>query len=346
MKTLHIAVTGINASDNPAPGIGIARSLKEQSQFDVKIAGLAYDAMEPGIYMDWAVDRSFLIPYPTAGHEALLQRLLYIKEQFGLDVVIPTLDSELPFFQKCQDELASHGIATFLPTEEQFKLRGKDQLDVIAKQAGLTAPKQATVLSYQELSDAVLKIGLPVMIKGPLYHAHRAYNMEEAMAHFSTVVAQWGYPVIVQEMVSGEEMSVTGIGDGKGNCTGLVAMKKINTTQLGKVWTGVTVLHEGLLEATKRFVSQTHWQAGFEVECMVKGDTINLIEINPRFPAWVYFATGVGINLPQMLVNFALGEKVSNKYDYEAGKLFVRYTGEQICDIGKFQDMVTLGECS
>jgi len=346
MKTLHIAVTGINASENPAPGIGIARSLKEQTEFDVKIAGLAYDAMEPGIYMDWAVDRSYLIPYPAAGHEALLQRLLYIKEQFGLDVVIPTLDSELPFFHKFQEELDNNGIATFLPTEEQFKLRGKDKLDIIAKQAGLTAPKQAAVVSYQELSDAITEIGLPVMIKGPLYHAHRAYNIEEAMAHFSTVVAQWGYPVIVQEYVTGEEMSVTGIGDGNGGCSGLVAMKKINTTQLGKVWTGVTVLHEGLLEATKRFVSQTNWQAGFEVECIVNGDTINLIEINPRFPAWVYFATGVGINLPQMLVNYSLGRKVTDKFEYAAGKLFVRYTGEQICDIEKFQDMVTLGECS
>ncbi len=344
MKPLFVGVTGINACDNPAPGMGIARSLIEQTDIDIKIAGMAYDAMEPGIYMEGIVDRSFLIPYPGAGHEALVQRLLYIKEQFGLDVVIPTLDSELPFYIKSREKLASHGIATFLPTDEQFKLRNKDQLDIIANQTGFTGPKQATVLSYDELGKALNEIGIPVMIKGALYHAYAAYNMEEAMGYFSKIVAEWGYPVIVQQMVKGDEMSVIGIGDGKGGTSGLMAMKKMSTTQLGKVWTGVTVLHDALLERTKEFVAATNWQGPFEIECMIDGDTINLIEINPRFPAWVYFATGVGINLPRMLVQHALGEKVTKVEGYPAGKLFIRYTGEQICDLEQFQNMVTLGE--
>ncbi len=344
MKQLFIGVTGINACDNPAPGIGVARSLKEQSDIDIKIAGLAYDAMEPGIYMDGIVDQSYLIPYPSAGHEALVQRLLYIKQQFGLDVVIPTLDSELPFYIKSQDELASHGIATFLPTDAQFKLRGKDQLDIIAKQTGFTAPKQATVYSYDELGKAIAEIGLPIMVKGALYNAHAAYTMDEAMGHFSSIIAQWGYPVIVQQMVKGDEMSVIGVGDGNGNTVGLVAMKKMSTTQLGKVWTGVTVLHDELLARTREFVNSTNWQGPFEIECMVDGNTINLIEINPRFPAWVYFATGVGVNLPQALVQLTLGDKVTTDSHYPAGKLFIRYTGEQICDLEQFQNMVTLGE--
>ncbi|MFV2061651.1 MAG: ATP-grasp domain-containing protein [Gammaproteobacteria bacterium] len=344
MRSLFIGVTGINACDNPAPGMGIVRSLKEQTDIDISIAGLAYDAMEPGIYMEGMVDRSYLIPYPSAGHEALVQRLLYVKHQFGLDVVIPTLDSELPFYIKCRDELASHGIATFLPTDVQFKLRGKDQLDIIAKETGFTAPKQATVFSYEELGKAITEIGLPVMVKGALYNAHAAYTMEEAMGNFSKIVAQWGYPAIVQQMVKGDEMSVIGVGDGKGGTVGLVAMKKMSTTQLGKVWTGVTVLHDKLLERTREFVKNSNWQGAFEIECLVDGDTINLIEINPRFPAWVYFATGVGVNLPLAMVQLALGEKSLNFKSYPAGKLFIRYTGEQICDLEQFQNMVTLGE--
>jgi carbamoyl-phosphate synthase large subunit len=344
MKALFIGVTGINACDNPAPGMGIARSLIEQTDIDIKVAGLAYDAMEPGIYMKGIIDRSFLIPYPSAGHEALVQRLLYVKQQFGLDIVIPTLDSELPFYIKCREQLANHGIATFLPTKSQFELRGKDQLNIISEKTGFTAPKQATVISYDDLGKAISEIGLPVMVKGALYNAHVAYTMQEAMGHFSTIVAQWGYPVIVQQMVTGDEMSVIGVGDGEGNTAGLVAMKKMSTTQLGKVWTGVTVLHDALLERTREFVKTTKWQGAFEVECIVNGDTINLIEINPRFPAWVYFATGVGVNLPLMMVKLALGEEISPSKNYPAGKLFIRYTGEQICDLEQFQNMVTLGE--
>ncbi len=344
MDEIIVGVTGINASDNPAPGIGVARSLKEDKGLKVKIVGLAYDAMEPGIYMDWFIDKSFLIPYPSVGYEALMERLLYIKHTFGLDVVVPTLDSELPFFMKYRSELAHHGINTFLPSEEQFRLRSKDRLAAIAEQSGLQAPKQAVVSSYNELAKAVQEIGLPVMVKGALYKAYRASTFDTAMAYFGKIVAQWGYPVIIQQAVTGEEMNVIGVGDGTGELAGQVAVKKMSVTELGKIWTGVTILHPGLFSASQRFVEKTLWQGAFEMECMVDQETVYLIEINPRFPAWVYFATGVGVNLPAMLLRHALGKKVGAAEDYEAGKLYIRYTNEQICDMSRFQNIITRGE--
>lgn len=164
------------------------------------------------------------------------------------------------------------------------------------------------------------------------------------MAYFGKIVAQWGYPVIIQQAVTGEEMTVVGVGNGAGDVPGLVAIKKMSVTELGKIWTGVTILHQGLLEAARRFVATTHWQGGFEMECLVDQETVYLFEINPRFPAWVYFATGVGINLPTMLVKQAMGETVAAAGEYQAGKLYIRYTDEQICDMARFQNIVTRGE--
>jgi len=73
-------------------------------------------------------------------------------------------------------------------------------------------------------------------------------------------------------------------------------------------------------------------------------ETVYLIKINPRFPAWVYFATGVGVNLPAMLLRCALGEQVAGAEEYAAGKLYIRYTEERICDMARFQSLVTRGE--
>ena len=81
----RVAVSGINAIDNPGPGVGIAKGLKE-SGLDVSIFGLAYDAMEPGIYMKWLIDRSFIMPYPSAGEEPFIERLLYIKTTYGFSL--------------------------------------------------------------------------------------------------------------------------------------------------------------------------------------------------------------------------------------------------------------------
>lgn len=341
---LVVGITGINACDNPAPGVGVAKSLLEATDLNVKIIGLAYDAMEPGIYLDNIINHAFLIPYPAAGSDALIARLLYIKEKKGLDVLIPTMDSELPFYIKYRDVLNSHGIKTFIPSKEQFRLRDKEHLVSIAEESGLTAPAQAVVSNYDELNTAVSNIGLPVMVKGALYNAYAANTLEEAMSHFSRVVAQSGYPVIVQKKVTGEEMNVIGVGDGTGGHSGLVAIKKMSVTGLGKIWTGVTVHHQGLLEMARCFVKSTHWRGAFEMECMVDQDKAYLIEINPRFPAWVYFATGVGCNLPLALVKHALNQPVLEPEKYPAGKLYIRFTDELVCDLTQFQNMVTLGE--
>ena len=77
---------------------------------------------------------------------------------------------------------------------------------------------------------------------------------------------------------------------------------------------------------------------------MVYQDHAYLIEINPRFPAWSYFATGVGINLPSRLVRRSLGMPTPDTTTYEAGKLFVRYTYDLVTDMSSFQKAITRGE--
>ncbi len=338
-----VAVSGINAVDNPGPGVGIAKGLKESS-LNVSVYGLAYDAMEPGIYMKWLFEKSFVMPYPSAGEEPFIDRLLYIKSNYGLDAVIPALDAELPLFIKSSSLLESYGVKTFLPTEEQFKLRGKDHLPEIAERIEVKVPETRIVTSYEELSKAVEELGFPVMIKGIFYKAYKAFNISQATSYFNSIVAEWGYPVIVQQVVTGEEMNVVGVGDGEGGHFGLVGIKKLWITSLGKIWTGVTVRNEELLSATERFVSEFKWRGAFEFECIVNNKDIYLIEVNPRFPAWVYFATGVGVNLPDRLLKAALGLEPERDWDYPAGRLYVRFTDDFVTDMSEFQRVVTRGE--
>ena len=344
MDKITVGVSGINAVDNPGPGIGVARSLKEAPDLDVTIVGLAYDAMEPGIYMDWVVDKSFIMPYPSGSGESYVERLLYIKNTYGLDYVIPNLDAELPVYIKYGAALADSGIGTFLPSMELFRLRGKDRLAEVADTIGVVLPRTEVVSSIDMLVKAVESMGLPVMVKGCLYKAHRAYTTQEAISHYNALVAEWGYPVIVQEVVSGDELNVVGLGDGDGQPLGLVGIKKVWITSLGKIWTGVTIRHEPVLAAADKFVRCFRWRGPFELECIVDGDQVYLVEINPRFPAWSYFATGVGVNLPAQLLRRGLGRRLAPVNGYEAGKLFVRYTFELVTDMTPFQKAITRGE--
>ena len=104
------------------------------------------------------------------------------------------------------------------------------------------------------------------------------------------------------------------------------------------------IKNEAMLRAAANFVKKFKWRGAFELECMVEEDKIHLIEINPRFPAWCYFATGVGVNLPGRLLQAALGEEPKRDTDYPAGKYYIRYTDDFVTDMEAFQQVVIRGE--
>jgi carbamoyl-phosphate synthase large subunit len=122
-------------------------------------------------------------------------------------------------------------------------------------------------------------------------------------------------------------------------------MRKQYITDKGKAWGGVSISDRKILELTKSFISQTKWRGGFELELMKdKHNDFYLLEINPRMPAWIYLAVGVGQNIPEALVRLALGEKVEPFTEYKVGKMFVRYSWDMIVDIEEFQQISTHGE--
>ena len=343
-RPLTIAVTGMNATDNPAPGVGVMRALREGNTGD-RLVGLAYDALDPGVYAESLVREVFMIPYPSQGIDAFLSRIAYVHEKVGLDVIIPTLDAELPSFIELAPELRRMGIGMLLPTREQLDLRSKVNLFGLGMKAGIRVPETAVISDEAEIYRAHEKVPYPFYVKGVFYGATLATCADEAIAAFHKVVAQWGVPVILQTRVPGEELDVVGVGDGAGGLVGAVPMKKMMITDKGKGWAGITVKDPGLMAVARDFVAATRWRGPFEVEVMRddKGH-YHLIEVNPRFPAWVYLSAGAGVNLPRMVAALAAGEPVQACGDYEVGAMFVRISLDQVVSFRDFQRMVTLGE--
>ncbi|MGB4122948.1 MAG: hypothetical protein WBK40_01950, partial [Bacteroidales bacterium] len=127
-RKITVAVTGLNNIDSPGPGIPVIRGLKESETIDVRIVGLSYETLEPGIYMHNLVDKVYQLPLPTAGSTVLKERLKYIASQEKIDVLIPNFDAELHNFIKIQEDLKSElNIATFLPSQAIFDERQKSE---------------------------------------------------------------------------------------------------------------------------------------------------------------------------------------------------------------------------
>ncbi len=345
-RKITVAVTGLNNIDSPGPGIPVIRALRESKVFDVRIIGLSYESLEPGLYMHDLVDKSYSIPIPSAGTESLMERLAYIHEREHPDVIIPNFDAELHSFIILAGRLKEEfGIATFLPDLHQFEARHKSVLQEFGKENDVKVPHSKMIFNASEIYHLGDEFTYPLVIKGKFYDASIATTPEQAVSYFHKISGKWGLPIIVQEFVSGNEVNVTAIGDGNGRCIGAVPMRKLYITDKGKAWSGISLEDEELLKIANRVISNSKWRGGCELEFIkTTNGTYYLLEMNPRFPAWVYLAVGCGQNHPEALVRMALGEEVEPYTDYTRGKLFVRYSYDQIVDLAEFEKISTQGE--
>ena len=78
-KKITVALSGLNNTDNPGPGVPVIRGIRDSEVFDARILGLAYENLEPAIYMHNVVDRTYKVPYPSDGTDILVSRILEIQ---------------------------------------------------------------------------------------------------------------------------------------------------------------------------------------------------------------------------------------------------------------------------
>ncbi len=343
MKNITYAVSGINSVDNPGAGIGIIRSIQAETKAFTCI-GLAYDAMDPGLYLEQFVDRGYLLPYPSSSCEKYLERLLYICEENDVNIIIPAFDSELPHYIKNKELLKKKNILMNIPSKKQYKDCNKSNLALLGEKIGIPVPATYSVTSLEELNSAMENTGFPCMIKGCFYEAYKAHSFHEGHSYFHKLSCKWGFPVLVQQYVTGNDYNLVGLGGENGEFLGAVAAKKLLLTQQGKIWTAVTINNPEMVDICHRFLEETKFSGGFELEFRLSDtEQLYLLEINPRFPAWVFLASAAGVNLPYRYVQNLLEGRIDFDNDYAVGRMLIRYTGEMIKEITDFENIVVKG---
>jgi len=345
MREICVGITGLNAIDSPGPGVSVIRCLHESEDIRFRTIGLVYETLEPGIYMHELVHKSYQIPYPSAGTEQLLKRLSYIQEREHMDLIIPNFDAELWNLIKLQPRLRKIGIRLFLPDLNQIDKISKINLFDFASSNDFRIPKSKKINAQEELDKYEKEIPYPIVIKGKYYEAYITYNKEQLIYYYHKLNAKWGLPIILQEFITGNEIVIAGLGDGHGNTMGAVPLRKLYITDKGKGWAGVVIEDKEYLEIARKFIESIQWKGGFEIELKRNDEgELYLLEINPRFPAWIYAAAAAGQNMPLMMVRMAMGNEVVAYKGYETGKMFIRYSWDHITDISEFQQISTLGE--
>lgn len=338
-----VAVSGLGRGESPQPGPAVIASLKRRWP-ELRVAGLVYDALESGVYIDDGPEAAFTLPYPSCGGKILLQRIDEIRERFPFTVLIPTLDVEMEPLLGLTAELVKRGIETMLPEADAFKARNKQNLPQLAERAGVLTPRTIAVHDPAEAAEWTYQLGGSAMIKGPFYDACRADTPAQARAQASRILLEWGGPLLIQERLTGEEYDLLAVGDGLGDTLGSCAIRKLVVSSRGKGYAGITVGDEDLHRAGTVLMYALKWRGPWECEFIrTKDGLFHLIEINPRFPAWADFPAAIGTNLVAAALRQTLGLPEEELYDVPAGKVFLRHSVDIVCDATDFSRLAVEG---
>jgi carbamoyl-phosphate synthase large subunit len=339
-----IAVSGLHRGDNPQPGPAVIRSVR-RVYGSATVLGLSYDPLESGLFstdLD-RVDAAFSLPLPAMGANALLDRLEQIRQTNAIDLIVPCLDAEIPNYFALLKELRRRGIEIVLPTSAAFERRSKEKLATLGLEAGVAVPRTLMAPDLAAAYRAGEQIGYPLFMKGRLYEALKLTSPAEIANAFHYLTSVWGGPVMVQEPIVGEEYDVTGLGDGTGDLAGSCSIRKMMLTKTGKAYAGIVISDPTLDVLVGRIVKALSWNGPFEIEFVRGPRGYVLIEMNPRFPAWIDFPSQIGCNLPAALVQRAIGGAGGAPGRCEAGRMFVRHAVDLVGDIAELAELSVTG---
>ncbi|HEX8444506.1 MAG TPA: ATP-grasp domain-containing protein [Allosphingosinicella sp.] len=316
--TIKVYVSGLYCGGNPQPGVGIVRSLR--SAFPkAALIGVEYSNRVSGIHWGELDDVWLQRPWDE------LDLTTYA------DSVREVLDSGA--FWISGSDLEAMWLASIFPDGHRNLLAppvgALKRITKPAVEAAQGLPVKVPTFVSTELSDWDLHAfcrqhNWRVWLKGPYYDAARTPSWDVFEAARNALSKVWStQKLYLQAHVSGYEESVM-LAAYQGELLGAVSMRKRDITPEGKTWAGdVTEVSDEFLRPLRRMVKELNWSGGGELE-MVRDPAgqLWLLEMNPRFPAWVHGATLAGHNLPGLLVAGATG--VAPKPSLAHGEEFTR----------------------
>ena len=205
------------------------------------------------------------------------------------------------------------GIQTLLPAQSDFERREKvnlfTRLDKTDWQS-FVMPETLHCRSADEVEAAVTQLGFPAAIKGPMSFAFPAETAAEARAAWARLRQKGCDEALVQPFIRGDKFAVATVIDRTHAALDSFSIKKLRTCERGSTWSAIHLCLPELEQAFAAFLRSIDWVGPAEGE-FIRDETTEafyMIEVNPRFTAWIGFTADAGPNHPNLAARTALGQ--------------------------------------
>ncbi len=256
------------------------------------------DPFAAGLYLVPAAQRHRLLAGADSGFAA---HLLELCRRQAIDVLVPTVDSELLGLARARDDFEAAGVRLLLASAETLAIC-LDKLTLLQACEGAVPVGRYTVLD-EAFSDE--EWAFPLIVKPRVGSGSRGIEVASSAAQL-TPRSRDGR-LLVQEYLPGEEYSVDVLAASDGRIVAAVPRARL------KVDSGIAVtartLHDPELEEFARCVATRiglRYTANIQFRRNAAG-TPTLLEVNPRFPGTMPLTVHSGVNMPLLSLRDVLG---------------------------------------
>lgn len=275
--------------------------LQAMAQAPVTMLAADIDPYGAGLYLVDAPRRAIL---PRGEDPRFVDALLELCEHERIDVVVPTVDTELLPLAQARARYADAGVRLVLASEPTLAVCLDKWL--LAERCREHVRVPVTVVVDDAFSAAAC--ALPAIVKPRSGSGSRGIHLLERREDLDALPRD--ATLLVQEHLAGTEYSLDVLARADGHVAGVVPRARLKVDS-GIAVTGRT-LHDGRLDAFAREVAELiALTTVANVQVKEDADGVPaLLEVNPRFPGTMPLTVASGIDMPRLAIAEALGAEI------------------------------------
>jgi carbamoyl-phosphate synthase large subunit len=275
------------------------------------------DGLAPALSL---ADRAIRLPRTDA--TGYLEHLLNVVEQERIDLLVPTIDTDLPVIAENRAHFTDLGCLPAIP-DLAFVRIAMDKFATVSAFGGRGIATPASWLPDGECDGLPDRLFVKPRRGSASQHAYRT-----ALADLAAILALVPDPIIQEELI-GPEITIDALLDFAGRPIQYVPRLRIRTLA-GESVQGVTLDHDPALE---QWLEHTLELAGvlgaagpLTLQAFLTERGPVLSEINARFGGGFPLALAAGGNYPALLLDMAAGRDVASRLgQWDAGLYMTRY---------------------
>ena len=298
---------------------------------------------------------AFFHNIPKADDETFIPTLLDIVKKHKIELIVPLVTKELEHFSLHILEFESLGCGIVVNTIQNLKIcNNKNNLLQKIKEAELGVPEYIAVSTKTDLVSAATSLNYPeysICVKPSKSNGMRGFRIldhsinqtelfwNEKPNNAYTTLEDLVYilgsnfkEILVMEYLQGDEYTIDCIAH-KGKASLILPRKRIKMNN-GISTRGKFVNHKVIMDYCKKIIALFELHGPIGIQLREDGNGIpKMLEINPRLQGTTVAAEGLGINIPEIIIEQAFG--VEPKIDTSTipwGKEFGRYYTEIFWD--------------